>query len=137
MPDYRSNNTGNKCTAAQYLAETMCTRQARKTNTDLPLKFWNLPKWKKTYMQQLFRANALIKAYSEEVLVRAIEDNQWLNTLLWNDIGSILDKAEVKLEQIKKQAELASKFKEVDVNTTQKKFVTNSRLSRLKELDNE
>jgi hypothetical protein len=136
MAKYKSNNSGQDCTAAQYLAELMCTRQAQRHNVDLPFKFWNLDIWKKPYMTELFKAYALLKLYPEEVVVKAIDNTTWLSTLLYKDISTILDKEQDKQNHLKKQAEQAKTFEETKTDEAQDKFVNKkSKLSRLRELD--
>ena len=73
---YPSRYSEQRITAAQYLAELMCERQARKNSEELTKQFWNLPHWKKPFKSQLFAANGLLKLYPEVVLVRAICSKQ-------------------------------------------------------------
>jgi hypothetical protein len=64
---YRSPSTGDFCTAAQYLAELICQRQATRDKIGtLPYKFWNNSKWKKVYIRQVALANKLIKSYGDD-----------------------------------------------------------------------
>ena len=135
---YISKNCGQEVTAAQYVAELMISRQAQRNNVALPFKFWNFEVHKKPFMSQLFKANALLKLYPEEVLVSAIEKTGWLCTLMWKDIDSILEKELAEFELKKKLAKDSPKFEEVDVNTSQKKFSSKQgKLSKLKNLDDE
>lgn len=135
---YISKNCGKEVTAAQYLAETMITRQAQRSNTALPFKFWNVGRWQKDFKQQLFKAYALLKLYPEEVVVKAIDKTPWLTTLLWKDISSILDKEQEAFDLLKKLARETPKFEDVNVDVSQKKFSSKSnKLSKLQDLDNE
>ncbi len=72
MKVYPSIYCDEKLTAAQYLAERMCERVAKKEGKELFPKFWSSPIWKKTFMQQLFAANSLLKLYGEAVIIKAL-----------------------------------------------------------------
>jgi hypothetical protein len=63
---------GGFVTGAQYLAERMCERLARKNKKPLPPKFWNAPEWKRTFLLQLRHAHSLLKVYRVEAVVRAL-----------------------------------------------------------------
>lgn len=70
------------------------TREAKKKFKSLPLKFWNLDEYKKQYKLTLFRANALVKAYSEDSLVRAICNNAWLYSLFFPRMSELIETEE-------------------------------------------
>lgn len=67
------------------------TREAKKKSKALPLKFWNIDEYKKQYKITLFRANALVKAYSEDALVRAICNNAWLYSLFFPRLAELIE----------------------------------------------
>lgn len=69
---YDSAYGGGQITAAQFLAEFMVARLARVKGVRLPLKFWNLPAWKRTYRLQLLHAYSVLKLYSPEAVSRAL-----------------------------------------------------------------
>lgn len=69
---YRSLYGGGWLTPAQFLAEGMCARQARKDKTELPLKFWNEEKWKRVFLLQHRFALSLLKVYDAESVMRAL-----------------------------------------------------------------
>jgi hypothetical protein len=48
-------------TAAQFLAEEICQRIAKKENKVLGYRFWQKPEWKKIFQRQIVAANALLK----------------------------------------------------------------------------
>lgn len=72
-------------------------REAKKNGKSLPLKFWNLDEYKKKYKLTLFRINTLIKAYSEDVLVKVICDNSWMYSLYFPGLPELLDAASKKV----------------------------------------
>lgn len=63
-------------TDAQYLAEFMCVRMGKKDKKDLPMKFWNTSQWKRPFLLQLQHANALLKVYAVEAVLRALRSRK-------------------------------------------------------------
>jgi len=96
---YTSRYGGGWITAAQYLAEIMCERQAQRKEQGLCVKFWNSQPWKKQYMLQLLTANKLLKKYSEREIIAAV------NSQFGSKIFSLTAKPLLLplLKQIKKQ----------------------------------
>ena len=75
--NYKSPSTGEYCTAAQYIAEIVCQRQAEKDNVGTPAyKFWNTEKWKKSYTHQIILANRLVKEYDERAIIKALNSGR-------------------------------------------------------------
>lgn len=69
---HKSRFGGGWLTPAQFLAEGMVARKARKEGTDLPLKFWEKERWKRDFLLQLRHAHSLLKVYSHEAIVAAL-----------------------------------------------------------------
>jgi hypothetical protein len=69
---FTSRYTDKPITAAQYLAERICERIAQREKTDLPFKFWNQTKWKRTFLYQVQIANGLLKIYRPEAIIIAL-----------------------------------------------------------------
>ena len=63
-------------TATQYIAEFIISKQAKFLKVTLPQKFWadsSYADWKKKYLNQKRRADALVKAgYDTKVILRAL-----------------------------------------------------------------
>ena len=75
---YKHESTGEHCTAAAYVAEIMCKRNAENRNEgSLPYKFWNTKKWKWTYQRQVIAANKMIEQFGERALVRAVNSPEF------------------------------------------------------------
>lgn len=66
-------------TAGQYLAESMCNRQARKLGIVLPDKFWGMDQWKSIFFLQLKAANALLRKYDAEAIIAAMRSPRGKN----------------------------------------------------------
>ena len=72
MKKFKSISTGELCTAAQYVAETICVRKREKDNTgSLEYKFWN-KSHKHEYEIQVRVACKLIKKFGEDALLHYI-----------------------------------------------------------------
>lgn len=63
-------------TAAQYLAEVMCEREAQKNKDALPMFFWKTKKWERKFLTQLQHANASLKVFAVEVILRALRSKK-------------------------------------------------------------
>lgn len=120
---YKSPSTDEYCTAQQYVVELVMTREAKKNGKSLPIKFWNLDEYKKKYKLTLFRANTLVKAYSEDGLVRAICKNSWLYSLFFPRINELIEEVEKtikaetqKLENVQNFEEDVTSFRQVTKN---------------------
>lgn len=61
FPSKYSN--GKEVTAAQYLAELICERVAKKNQKDLHYRFWLHPEWEKEYKGQVAAANKLLSQF--------------------------------------------------------------------------
>lgn len=59
-------------TPAQYLAEYMCERIARKDGVQLPHRFWQLSHWKKSFLLQVLKANEWLKEYDMRVIMNGL-----------------------------------------------------------------
>ena len=67
-----SKYTDRLITEAQYLAERMCERVAKRDKRSLPYKFWDNEDWSKIFIFQVVKANQLLKKYSLEIILRAL-----------------------------------------------------------------
>lgn len=66
---YKSPSTGQECTSAQYLAEVICTRFAKKKDSgDLGFKFWNKTQ-KKNFQATIVAVNRVIQKFDENTVV--------------------------------------------------------------------
>lgn len=72
---YESRYGGGHITAAQYLAELMCERIAKKNKKELVPHFWKTSLWKQTFCSQLLAANALLKLYEIKAITLALKEN--------------------------------------------------------------
>jgi hypothetical protein len=68
---------GKWITPAQYLVEVVCERRAINLQTTLPAHFWELSLWKTFFQYQLRIVNKLLKTYSYDIILFALNDAQW------------------------------------------------------------
>lgn len=74
---YPSRYSPNKLvTPAQYIIELICERNAAQRQADLPIKFWELPEWASFYKSQLRKCHSLLKIFSSEAIIKALEDKR-------------------------------------------------------------
>lgn len=66
---FESRFGGGFITNAQFLAESIIAKQAKKENIELPKKFWTTDRWKRPFLMQLRMANALLKLYSVDTII--------------------------------------------------------------------
>lgn len=70
FPSKYSN--GKDVTAAQYLAELICERLAKKNKCDLHYRFWLNTEWEKEYKGQIAAANKLLNKFDIKHIIAAL-----------------------------------------------------------------
>lgn len=130
---YKSASTDEFCTAQQYIVEILMNREAKKAGKSLPLRFWNIDQFKKKYIGQIFKTNALIKAFDDKSVVAAIINNSWLHSIFYPKLGDLIQKESDKLKSQVKDLDKVQNFDELDVDSfrpvvTQKKNNMKSKL---------
>lgn len=99
---YKHESTGDFCTCAAYVAEIMCRNNAENRNEgSLPYKFWNKKPWDWTFKRQLLIANKLVKEFSEEAVVKAINSPEFKRIFSLNhpSTKSIIKKYQSLIDQ--------------------------------------
>lgn len=59
-------------TFAQMVAETTCGRQAKLNGKTLPVRFWNLPEWKRLFPLQVMLCNSLLVRFDSDVIATVL-----------------------------------------------------------------
>jgi hypothetical protein len=67
---------GTFVTAAQWLAEWACEREAAAAGKELSRHFWKDPVWEKKYLRQLRAAQGLLKLYSPRAVGNALRGKE-------------------------------------------------------------
>ena len=134
---YKHKSTGEYCTCAAYVAEIMCMRNAENKNQgSLPYKFWSKKPWNWTFRRQINVAYKLLKQFSEEALVKAINSDEFSRIFSLNHPKAlgIIKKYQLSLD------EQAHKKQDITVNKNAKhrksKFGKKSLLNKMRELEN-
>lgn len=77
MKKYLSKySNGKSVSPAQYITEIICEHKAKRDKKDLHYKFWTTEYWSKFYRDQIASANKLLKAYSPEDIVCALNSQK-------------------------------------------------------------
>lgn len=64
----------------------MCMRNAENKNQgSLPYKFWNVKPWDWTFKRQLIAANKLLRTYTDTVLVKSINSQEFYGIFSLNN----------------------------------------------------
>ena len=135
--NYKSPSTGEYCTAAQYIAELMCQRMAEKNNEgSLAYKFWNTKKWKRTYINQIIRANELVDQYDERAIIKFLNGDRGkrIYSLRFPNIEDMIAQEEMNLKKIENNSEHAE-YKDSSKSQPRKPFGKQSSMSKLRKLD--
>lgn len=135
---YISKTSGNKCTAAQYLAEEMCIRKAKKQKERLSAGFWHIPKWKKFYRSQIIAANSLLKIYDEKAVLNAVKRKEvsWCYSLRIKRLDQILLEEQDKVDKEKNNKPKPSEpRKDLTKSKPRKQFGKRNKINKLRKLD--
>ena len=100
---YKHKTTGQKCNAAQYIAEMVCLRKAEKENVGRPAyALWNTEKWKKEFQSQVTKAYQLLKKYHEKAIINALNSYKGKNvySLRVKWLEDIIKKEQVAINKI-------------------------------------
>jgi len=135
---YKHASTGDHCTCAQYVAAIMCQRNAENKNEgSLPYKFWNKKPWDWTYKKQLWKANKILKDYSEEALVKAVESPEFKGIFSLNHpkVIGIIKKYELQIEDQKSKPKQEIEVKK-NAKTRKNSYGGKNLLNKLRKLEN-
>lgn len=127
-------------TPAQYITELICEKKARLAGGELPQKFWTQPKWSAFFRQQVHTANLLLRLYSYQAIIRALnaKEAERIFSLRAPHLDAIIKAEQAKYDKLVAQQESAEDIVRVDVNAKPRQpIVKKNIVSRLKELDNE
>lgn len=129
-------SNGKMVSEAQYIAEFICERKAKKLKVDLHYRFWLSKEWEKEYKGQIAAAHKLLKKYDCKSIIKALNSTQGIKiySLRAPHLGDIIDKV---ISQNSNQP--APKPKNIERHFFDKGVVENKKiniLDKLKEIDN-
>jgi hypothetical protein len=132
---YKSRYTDRLVTVAQYLAELVCERQAKKEKTDLFFHFWQHPRWKRTFLYQVQLANGLLKLYAEEAILTALKKNPGIYSLNANFLDPLIQAEQEKCVIAQEKEQPHQPLPEVNVNKPPRpKYDNQTPLHKLRDL---
>ncbi|SVA88171.1 uncharacterized protein METZ01_LOCUS141025 [marine metagenome] len=60
----------------QWITEKLCANIAKSENTELPDRFWNLPKWSNIFRRQVALAAGLLLSFRAEAVFATLRDKR-------------------------------------------------------------
>lgn len=129
-------SNGKKVTAAQYIAELMCEKQAQKEKKELPQKFWEHAAWKKPYKNQLYAAYGLLKIYDEKAIIKALKSKEayGVYSLRAPSIDRLIKQEQEELKRQKNKPSVEIERKDTS-SKPRRHIVKETNLGRLRGLD--
>lgn len=126
-------------TPAQYIIEFVCEQKARHEGKDLPLRFWELKKWRQFFVSQTRPANKLLKKYTPRAIINAIKNNR-IRSLYPKWVLSAVAKEERTLD-LERKSIIKQAVQEVETSTglpkSREKTFASGALNKLLALDEE
>jgi len=116
----------------------MCKKNAENKNEgSLPYKFWSKKPWDWTFKRQLFVANKLIKQFSEEGIVKAINSREFNRIFSLNHpkVISIIRKYHLIAKEQKNAEKKEVVYKE-NPTVRKKTYGKTSILQKLRNIEN-
>ena len=138
--NYKHKTTGQPCNAAQYIAEMVCLREAEKQNVGRPAyALWNTDKWKKKFQSQVTKAYQLLKKYHEKAIISALisHGGKTVYSLRVKFLEGLIKKEQKRLEKIEQREAKEIEYKDNSLFSPNKPYGKQSRISELRNLDDE
>jgi hypothetical protein len=128
-------SNGKTVSAAQYITEIICEHKAKKDKKDLHYRFWTTPYWSRFYRDQISSANKLLKDYSAEDIVLALnsQNAQKIYSLRAPFLKPIIEEA--SKENSKKNKTLSKNFDRQDKVKFRKHITNKNIISTLEDLE--
>ena len=125
----------------QYLVEIICERKATHLKRGkLPIHFWRLKEWEKLYKSELRAASILIKKYSAEAVIEAVQIKRTVYTYRAKWFEETVRSCHAKVVVRRQKIEEAAK-RHVEVEGGEKTFHKNtgqrSAISTLRDIDDD
>jgi len=133
FPSKYSN--GKEVTPAQYLAELICERLAKKKKKDLHYRFWLSPDWEKEYKGQIAAANKLLSRFDIKYIIAALSTyhGKKIYSLRAPHLSDMISKETTK-PQPSNETQDVPKIQR-DITTYGRKNTTHSILDKLKDIE--
>lgn len=111
MSKVTSKISGREITQAQYITELVCSRLYKKEEgVEAPVAFWRKSgEWTNKYKTQIVRANALLRMYDFDVIIKILNQETWM----WSLFNGKLEKLLVREQKIYDKTTKKLKEKEI------------------------
>lgn len=133
---------GRPCTAQHFLVELACTRKSKKQKIPMSLeKWWQDIPWKKEYARQIAIAHGLLKLFTPESIISALnsKEGSWIYSLASPQLIDLIKTREAQsIQEEKKERLVESKeitFEEQAVKEIAQIKIKKSSIDKLKELE--
>ena len=137
---YLSAYGGGYIRADQWVTEKLCALIAKKKGSELPDKFWNLPKWSSIFRRQVQMASSLLLVYDAESISSALRDKRLYNVrsfgaFSYTGFSKVLDEHQARIDSEAKEPEVQLETR----STTEipKLHKRDNKLLRLNNIDGE
>jgi len=136
---YLSDYGGGYIRSAQWITERLCALIAKKDGSELPDKFWNLPRWQKLFRRQVQIASSLLLLHDVEAVSSALKDKRLYNVHSFAAFSTVKFFTSV-LEEYQSKIDVEKLSKEIKLNTRTTTALPRipkkeNKLSRLKKID--
>jgi hypothetical protein len=130
-------SNGKVVSPAQYITEIICEHKAKIEKKDLHYKFWTTKYWAKFYRDQISSANKLLKDYSPEDIIDALNASQAqkIYSLRAPFLKPIIEKAKETNQSKNKQ--LSKTFDRTEKTDFRKHIAKQNIISKLEDLEND
>ena len=135
---YLSSYGGGYVRADQWVTEKLCALIAKKQGSELPDKFWNLPKWSSVFRRQVQMASSLLIIYDADAISSALRDKKLYNVrsfgaFSYSGFSKILDEHQARIDAESKKEDVQLEVR--PTNKIPKLHKKDNKLSRLKNID--
>ena len=135
---YLSAYGGGYIRADQWVTEKLCALIAKKQGSELPDKFWNLPKWSSVFRRQVQMASSLLIIYDADAISSALRDKKLYNVrsfgaFSYSGFSKILDEHQARIDAESKKEDVQLEVR--PTNKIPKLHKKDNKLSRLKNID--
>ena len=113
---------------------------AEKNNEgSLAYKFWNTKKWKRTYINQIIRANELVEQYDERAIIKFLNSDRGkrIYSLRFPNIEDMIAQEEANIKKLEHNNGPAAAYKDSSKSQPRKPFGRQSDMSKLRKLDDQ
>ena len=136
---YLSNYGGGYIRADQWLTEKLCALISKKQGSELPDKFWNLPKWKSIFRRQVQLASSLLIMYDSKSIYLSLKDKRLSNLRSFAAFNTVKFFISI-LDEYQSQIDVENDAEEIELKPKSTKNIPklhkrDNKLSRLKNID--